>query len=181
MLDLFPEGVVEEEDGDHVVIAGYADRPPAEGLLEEPVGDGWEDRWRLFHRPVRAGRLWIGPPWFDPEDLPVVIDPGRAFGTGAHGSTRAALELLHEVEPGPAREVGCGSGVLTVAAARFGFAPLWAVDLDPLAVDATRDNAARNGVEVRVLCADAHHDPLPDSPFWMANLELYLLEPLLER
>ena len=81
------------------------------------VEDGWEDRWRKFHRPVRVGRLWVGPPWETPpaDALAVVIDPGRAFGTGAHPTTQLCLELLQELEPGSLLDVGCGSGVLSVA------------------------------------------------------------------
>jgi len=181
MLELFPAGVEEERDGADVVLAGYADAPPAPGLDAEPVAPGWEDAWRAFHRPVRVGPLWIGPPWFDPEEIAVVIDPGRAFGTGAHGSTRAALELLGRLDPSPALDLGCGSGVLSVAAVRLGFGPLRAFDLDPLAVGATAENAARNGVEVAVARADVLTDPLPSAPLWLANLELGLLRRLLER
>jgi len=181
MLELFPAGVEEERDGADVVLAGYADAPPAPGLEPEPVAPGWEDAWRAFHRPVRVGRLWIGPPWFESEEIAIVIDPGRAFGTGAHGSTRAALELLAGLEPSPALDLGCGSGVLSVAAARLGFGPLQAFDIDPLAVGATAENAARNGVEVAVARADVLTDPLPQAPLWLANLELGLLQRLLER
>ena len=181
MLDLFPGGVEQEEDGDHVVFAGYADEPPAPDLTGTPVEEGWEDRWREYHRPVRSGRLWIGPPWCEPEPPAVVIDPGRAFGTGAHGSTRAALELLQRLEPAPALDLGCGSGVLSIAALLLGFGPLLAFDIDPLAVDATRRNAERNGVVVEVARADVLTDPLPPAPLWLANLELHLLEPLLRR
>jgi ribosomal protein L11 methyltransferase len=181
MLELFPAGVEEERDGADVVLAGYADSPPAPDLEPEPVAPGWEDAWRAFHRPVRVGSLWIGPPWFDPEEIAVVIDPGRAFGTGAHGSTRAALELLGRLDPAPALDLGCGSGVLSIAAARLGFGPIWAFDLDPLAVGATAENAARNGVDVAVARADILIDPLPPAPLWFANLELGLLRRLLER
>jgi ribosomal protein L11 methyltransferase len=183
MLELFPAGVVEERDGGDVVLAGYADEPPAGGLLGEAVAPGWEDAWRAFHRPVRVGPLWIGPPWFDPEPgaVAVVIDPGRAFGTGAHGSTRAALELLAGLERSPALDLGCGSGVLSVAALRLGFGPMAAFDVDPLAVGAAAENAARNGVEVAVALADVLSDPLPPAPLWLANLELGLLQRLLER
>ena len=181
MLDLFPGGVEEEEDGDHVVFAGYADEPPAPDLTGTPVEEGWEDRWREYHRPVRSGRLWIGPPWCEPEPPAVVIDPGRAFGTGAHGSTRAALELLQRLEPAPALDLGCGSGVLSIAALLLGFGPLQAFDIDPLAVDATRRNAKCNGVVVEAARADVLTDLLPPAPLWLANLELHLLEPLLRR
>jgi ribosomal protein L11 methyltransferase len=181
MLDLFPGGVEQEDDGDDVVFAGYADESPAPDLAGTPVDEGWEDRWREYHRPVRAGGLWIGPPWCDPEQPAVVIDPGRAFGTGAHGSTRAALELLQTLEPAAALDLGCGSGVLSIAALLLGFGPLQAFDIDPLAVDATRRNAERNGAEVEVARADVLTDPLPPAPLWLANLELHLLEPLLRR
>jgi ribosomal protein L11 methyltransferase len=118
----------------------------------EDVAEGWEDGWRSFHRGVAVGRLWIGPPWEEvPEGLlPVVVDPGRAFGTGAHPTTRLCLELLQEVEPASLLDVGCGSGVLSVAAAKLGFAPVTAIDLDPVALEVTRANAAANGVQVEV-------------------------------
>jgi ribosomal protein L11 methyltransferase len=181
MLELFPLGVEEEQDGGDVVLAGYAEDPPAPGLEPEAVEPGWEDAWRAFHRPVRVGPLWIGPPWFPPEEIAVVIDPGRAFGTGAHGSTRAALGLLAGLDPSPALDLGCGSGVLSVAAIRLGFGPVQAFDLDPLAVGATAENAARNGVDVAVSAADVLSDPLPPAPLWLANLELGILERLLQR
>jgi ribosomal protein L11 methyltransferase len=183
MLELFPAGIEEERDGDDVVFAGYADEAPAPGLDLEAVQPGWEDAWRAFHRPVRVGPLWIGPPWFEPEPeaVAVVIDPGRAFGTGAHGSTRAALWLLMALDPSPALDLGCGSGVLSVAALRLGFRPVQSFDVDPLAVGATAENAARNGVEVSVVRADVLVDPLPSAPLWLANLELGLLRRLLER
>lgn len=181
MLELFPAGVEEEADGDAVVFAGYAAQAPAAGLVEADVAPGWEDAWRAFHRPVRVGPLWVGPPWLPSEDVAVVIDPGRAFGTGAHGSTRAALTLLVGLDPGPVLDLGCGSGVLSVAAARLGFGPVWALDRDPLAVEATRENAARNGVGVTASVADMLTDPLPAAPLWLANLELGLLERLLRR
>jgi ribosomal protein L11 methyltransferase len=114
------------------------------------VAEGWEDGWRAFHRGVRIGRFWVGPPWEEPPAgaLAVVIDPGRAFGTGAHATTRLCLELLQEVEPTSLLDVGCGSGVLSVAAAKLGFAPVTAVDIDEVARETTRANAAANGVAV---------------------------------
>lgn len=186
MLDLFPGGIEEERDGDDVVLAGYADEAPAAGLEADDVEPGWEDRWRAYHRPVTVGRIWVGPPWW-PQPASgagpqvVVIDPGRAFGTGGHGSTRAALELLQRLEPSPALDLGCGSGVLAIAAAKLGFGPLGCFDLDPLAVGATEENAERNGVDLRVAQTDVLADPLPGAPLWIANLELGLLRRLLER
>jgi ribosomal protein L11 methyltransferase len=77
-------------------------------------------------------------------------DGWRAFGTGAHATTRLCLELLQDVEPTSLLDVGCGSGVLSVAAAKLGFAPVRAVDIDEVALETTRENAAANGVAVEV-------------------------------
>ena len=114
--------------------------------------EGWEDGWRAFHHGVRVGRCWVGPPWEEPpaDAVAVVIDPGRAFGTGAHATTRLCLELVQEVEPTSLLDVGCGSGVLSVAAAKLGFGPVAAVDIDDVALETTRANAAANGVVVEV-------------------------------
>jgi ribosomal protein L11 methyltransferase len=145
-----------------------------------PVEPGWEDAWRRFHRPVRVGPLWVGPPWETPEPgaLAVVIDPGQAFGTGAHPTTRLCLECLLGVEPGSLIDLGCGSGVLAVAAARLGFAPVTALDSDGAAVAAARVNAAANGVEVDVASSDALADPLPAARVVVANIALEAVEAL---
>src|SRR4051812_19619732 len=92
------------------------------------VGDDWAERWRAFHKPVLVDhRLLVRAPWHEPAAgaLPeVVIDPGQAFGTGGHATTRLCLELLLALEPGGALvDVGCGSGVLAIAAARLGWSP----------------------------------------------------------
>jgi ribosomal protein L11 methyltransferase len=150
LLHIFPEGV-EELDGAYAV---YAEEPPLgfDVVAVDDVAEGWEDGWRAFHHGVRVGRCWVGPPWEEsPADaLPVVIDPGRAFGTGAHATTRLCLELLQDVEPMSLLDVGCGSGVLSVAAAKLGFAPVTAVDIDEVARETTRWNADANGVAVEV-------------------------------
>jgi len=150
LLHIFPEGV-EELDGAYAV---YADEPPLgfDVVAVDDVAEGWEDGWRAFHHGVRVGRCWVGPPWEQPpsDALAVVIDPGRAFGTGAHATTRLCLELLQEQEPTSLLDVGCGSGVLSVAAAKLGFAPVSAVDLDEVALETTRANTAANGVSVEI-------------------------------
>ena len=132
----------------------YADEPPLgfDVLEVDDVAEGWEDGWRAFHHGVRVGRVWVGPPWEEPpaDTVGIVIDPGRAFGTGAHATTRLCLELLQDVEPASLLDVGCGSGVLSVAAAKLGFAPVHAVDIDEVSLETTRANAAANEVQVAV-------------------------------
>ena len=158
LLHIFPEGV-EELDG---AFAVYADEPPIgfDVVEVEDVREGWEDEWRAFHHGVTVGRLWVGPPWEEPSDgtLAVVVDPGRAFGTGAHATTRLCLELLQELEPSSLVDVGCGSGVLSIAAAKLGFAPVWALDLDDVAVEVTAENAVANGVEIELVAAPPRAD-----------------------
>jgi ribosomal protein L11 methyltransferase len=144
------------------------------GAQVSQVEPGWEQRWREFHRPARIGPLWIGPPWqaAPAGAIAVTIDPGRAFGTGAHATTRLCLELLLGAPRGSVLDVGCGSGVLAIAAARLGFAPVTAVDSDELAVAAARANATANGVSVDVRLLDALTGPLPDADVALINIEL---------
>jgi ribosomal protein L11 methyltransferase len=186
----FPQGF-EERDGDGLVeLAAYTERPDAPELIgvlgpvsESPVALGWEDAWKRFHRPVRAGALWIGPSWEapPPDATPIVLDPGRAFGTGAHPTTRLCLELLCEIEPAALADLGCGSGVLAVAAAALGFVPVVAVDDDEAAVEATRANAAANGVAVEARLADVLADPLPPVEVAVANIARVPVERAAER
>jgi ribosomal protein L11 methyltransferase len=115
-----------------------------------------------------------------PVGLPaVVIDPGQAFGTGSHATTLLCLELLLEQAPGPALDLGCGSGVLALAAARLGHAPVLACDDDPIAVEVATENAARNGCAIQVWQCDALYDELPKGiGLWIANLQLAPLQEL---
>ncbi len=112
-------------------------------------------------------------------DLAVVIDPGRAFGTGAHATTRACIELLARQPRGRVLDAGCGSGVIAIAAVRLGFDPVHAVDVDPVAVEVTRENAARNGVEIDVRALDARRGDLPQADLLVANIELATVAGLL--
>ena len=181
MVELFPEGFEEAETKDGLTLAAYTDADGEERLSDAfgavesvPVEPDWADRWRDFHRSVRAGPFWVGPPWKRPPDdaLAIVIDPGRAFGTGAHATTRLCLELLADFPPASALDVGSGSGVLAIAAAKRGFRPVVALDSDLAAVDATRANAERNAVVVEVRRSDALAEPLPYADVALANLTL---------
>lgn len=144
---------------------------------------GWEERWREFHRPVLVGPFWLGPPWERPpgDALAVVIDPGRAFGTGGHATTQLCIELVAELKPASLLDVGCGSGVIAIAAALLGFSPVFAVDFDPAAVDATGRNAAANRVVLDVRELDAERDALPRADVAVANISLARIESVLAR
>jgi ribosomal protein L11 methyltransferase len=165
---------------DEAALPGLREAFPA--LTAERVEPGWEDAWRSFHTGIRVGPLWVGPPWEDAPAgaLAVVIDPGRAFGTGAHPTTRLALELLAEAEPGSLLDVGCGSGVIAIAAARLGFAPVRAGDSDPVAVEVTRENAKRNGVPLEAVVLDARTGDL-EADVVVANIALDVVEALAPR
>jgi ribosomal protein L11 methyltransferase len=198
LLELAPAGVEERDvSADVVEYAVYGApgelpalpdlRAAAGGALVDvatsEIEDDWAERWRAFHEPVTVGgRVHVRAPWHPApagalED--VVIDPGQAFGTGAHPTTRMCLELLRELEPdGAVLDLGCGSGVLAIAAAKLGFAPVAGVDHDPLAIDATHANAQANGVDVAARRYDLLRDgPAPSAPTVLANL----LGPLLRR
>jgi ribosomal protein L11 methyltransferase len=189
MLDLFPEGFEETERATTLELAAYTDAAGATRLWRafgdytwaEVPGD-WEDRWRRFHRPVQVGPVWVGPTWERPpaEGIPVVIDPGRAFGTGAHETTRLCLELLLELERGSLVDVGCGSGVLAVAATKLGYEPVVALDHDAVAVETARANAAANGADVDVRLADVLESPLPPTDAAVANISATAVEQLAE-
>lgn len=153
----------EESAGERVkLVAGYPDQGKAESAAAEVGGElvevepgAWLDAWRTFARSVRAGRLvvhpaWTEPPPVEPDDLVVEIDPGRVFGHGGHPTTRLLLEELDARVRGGERvlDVGCGSGVLSVAAALLGAGEVVGIDIDHDAARVTLENAERNGVDV---------------------------------
>jgi ribosomal protein L11 methyltransferase len=129
---------------------------------------------------VVVGPLWIGPPWERPAPglTAVVIEPGRAFGTGAHATTRLCLGLLASLSPGSLLDVGCGSGVVAIAGAKLGFGPVVAVDLDATAVSVARRNAEANGVALDVRLGDARTTTLPHADVGVANVTLAAVEAL---
>jgi ribosomal protein L11 methyltransferase len=198
LLELAPGGLEERElDADAVeyVLYGAPGELPAlpdvraaagDALVEvstSEIPDDWSERWKAYHRPVdvswRFRRLRVRPPW-EPsagDAIDLVVDPGQAFGTGAHPTTRLCLELLLEREPGGGlADWGCGSGVLAIAAARLGYDPVLACDFDLAAVEATRENAAANGVPgIEVARVDLRREEGPWAPLVVANLVRPLL------
>lgn len=190
MVQLFPEGFEETEHDRDIELAAYTTPGGEERLwyvfgpgAARDVAPGWEDAWKRFHRPARVGRLWVGPPWEEPDAgaLAVVIDPGGAFGTGAHPTTRLCLELMLELKPSSFVDLGCGSGVLAVAAAKLGFDPVFALDAEEAAVSAAQENAAANGVVVQALRADVLNDSLPDASVAAVNITRALAESVAAR
>lgn len=161
------EGTVQTDDPP--TLSAYV--PPGdsiEGLSDNLIGHGarvvtekvedidWSIAWRDFFKPVAVGeRLWIRPTWEDVRPprgrVEIVLDPGQAFGTGDHPTTRLCLAMVEQVvKPGDVvADIGCGSGILSVAAMKLGAASVDAVDMDSLSVETTRENALLNKVKVR--------------------------------
>ena len=155
---LAPNGVEEERGPGYVEYAIYGGEGelPELGSVDAVVGgrpievssteipDDWADRWRDFHKPLLVGeRLWLRPSW-EPERegaIDLVVDPGQAFGTGAHPTTRLCLEYLLELaeageNDGALVDLGTGSGVLAIAAAKLGWSPVTGYDHEPAAIEA---------------------------------------------
>jgi len=199
LLVLAPNGVEEDEGPGWVEYAVYgapgempelgsvealADDAPIEVRTEE-VPDDWSDRWRDFHEPVWiADRVLIRPSWVEADRRPeveVVTDPGQAFGTGAHPTTRMCVEmLLDAADAGEARgtlaDLGTGSGVLAITATKLGFGPVVAVDSEPAALEAASANAAANGVELEVARVNLREQVPPLAETVVANLTAPLLK-----
>ena len=145
-------------------------------VSSEPVPAGWERRWHEFLRPVRVGELVVRPPWIDGGADDLVIDPGVFFGAGTHATTRLCLALLLDSEPdGALCDWGAGTGVLAVAAARQGWEPVTAVEVDLGALEVILANARRNGVTVKPKRLDLEATPAPWAPTVIANLTRELL------
>ncbi len=179
-----------EAGADAAAIVGQAARacgiPPPAFSLARLEDDDWVRRTQAQFAPIRCGeRIWIVPSWReapDPGALNIRLDPGLAFGTGGHPTTRLVLAWLERAVQGGERvlDYGCGSGILALAAARLGAREVAATDLDPQALEATRANARANGLAVAVAAPEA----IPGGTFdiVVANIlanPLIALEPIL--
>jgi ribosomal protein L11 methyltransferase len=197
LLELAPNGLEEERGPGWVEFAIYG--PPGEvpdvGELQAAAGgnlvdvtttsvpDDWADRWADFHRPIEvAGRIGVRPSWWDPTEglIDVVVDPGRAFGTGGHPTTRLCLELLVELEEtggasGPIADWGTGSGVLGIAAGKLGWSPVTGCDRELPSLETARANALANGVEMEIERVDVRESAPPTAQTVVANLTGNLL------
>ncbi|MDX6634404.1 MAG: ribosomal protein methyltransferase [Solirubrobacterales bacterium] len=190
---LAPNGVEEERGPGYVEYAIYGgegelpelgdlDAAIAGGRVEvsaTEIPDDWADRWRDFHKPLLvADRLWLRPSWEPPREgtIDVVVDPGQAFGTGAHPTTRLCLEYLCELEPeGELVDLGTGSGVLAITAAKLGWTPIRAYDHEPAAIEAASTNAAANNVELTLERANLREQLPQLAPTVVANMTAPIL------
>lgn len=198
LLELAPNGLEEERGPGWVEFAIYG--PPGEvpdvGELQAAAGgslvdvtttavpDDWADKWTDFHRPIEvSGRVGVRPSWWEPKEglIDVVVDPGRAFGTGGHPTTRLCLGLLVELEEageaaGPIADWGTGSGVLGIAAAKLGWSPITGCDRELASLETARANAEANGVEMSIEHVDVREGPPPIALSVVANLTGNLLK-----
>jgi ribosomal protein L11 methyltransferase len=190
---LAPNGVEEERGPGYVEYAIYGgegelpelgdlDATIAGGRVEvsaTEVPDDWADRWRDFHKPLLvADRLWLRPSWEPPREgtIDIVVDPGQAFGTGAHPTTRLCLGYLCELEAGGELvDLGTGSGVLAIAASKLGWGPVRGYDHEPAAIEAASANAAANDTELQLERANLR-ETLPNlAPTVVANMTAPIL------
>jgi ribosomal protein L11 methyltransferase len=200
---LAPNGVEEERGPGYVEYAIYGGEGelPELGEIEAAAGDGlvevvatevpddWADRWQDFHKPLLvADRLWLRPSWEAPREgaIDVVVDPGQAFGTGAHPTTRLCLELLLELAAagsaaGPLTDLGTGSGVLAIAAAKLGWSPVSGYDHEETAVEAASANAKANRVAIEVEQLNLREGLPSLAPTTVANLTAPILRLVAEQ
>jgi ribosomal protein L11 methyltransferase len=198
LLELAPNGLEEERGPGWVEYAIYG--PPGEvpelGELQAAAGgalvdvtttsvpEDWADRWADFHRPIEvAGRIGVRPSWWEPKDglIDVVVDPGRAFGTGGHPTTRLSLAFLVELEDageasGPIADWGTGSGVLAIAAGKLGWGPVTGCDREEASLETAAANADVNGVDLALDRLDVRETAPPVAPTVIANLTANLLQ-----
>ncbi|HZO04811.1 MAG TPA: 50S ribosomal protein L11 methyltransferase [Solirubrobacterales bacterium] len=195
---LAPNGVEEDRGPGYVEYAIYGGEGelPDLGELDAAVGedrievssteipDDWADRWRDFHKPLLVGdRLWLRPSWEPAREgtVDVVVDPGQAFGTGAHPTTRLCLEYLIELAEageavGPLTDLGCGSGVLAIAASKLGWSPVSGYDHEQPALEASAANASINAVPLDLHQTNLREALPPLAPTVVANMTSPILK-----
>jgi ribosomal protein L11 methyltransferase len=195
---LAPNGVEEERGPGYVEYAIYGGEGelPELGSIDAVVGgrpievtsteipDDWADRWRDFHKPLLVGeRLWLRPSWEPPREgaIDIVVDPGQAFGTGAHPTTRLCLEHLLELSDvgeaeGPLTDLGTGSGVLAIAAAKLGWTPVAGYDHEAAAIEASASNASINSAEIDFERMNLRESLPPLAPVVVANMTSPILK-----
>jgi ribosomal protein L11 methyltransferase len=205
LLELVPGGVEEERGTDWAEFAIYG--PPGElpaipdlegaagdGLVEistTEIPDDWADAWRDFHEPVWVDdRLLVRPSWevdvAGRPEVEIVVDPGQAFGTGAHATTRMCLELMLELADaggvsGSLADLGTGSAVLAIAAAKLGWDPVIACDSETAALEAAAANVRENTVELDLRRLNLREEPPPAAETVVANLTAPLLTEVASR
>lgn len=161
---------------------------PREASVTFVVGDAWRDAYKAYFKVTRLGeRLVIRPSWepFEPAatDVVVTVDPGRAFGTGTHESTRLVMKALDQHIRGGERvlDVGCGTGILAICALKLGALSANCIDVDPDAVAVTNENAELNGVRARVESSTTPVEEIAGQyPVVLANIQATVLIPLAE-
>lgn len=172
-------GLFEEEANVEGVLAALRAQYGAalpEYRLELLADQAWERVWMDDFKPMRFGRrLWIVPSWSEaPETggVNILLDPGLAFGTGTHPTTRLCLEWLdgHDIADKQVIDYGCGSGILAIAAALLGAAAVVGVDNDPQAITATKENARRNAVTAQITAYLPGHEPTEAVDLLLANI-----------
>jgi len=208
LFDLGAEGVEERDEttlvknatsGKITLVGAFTTREDADEAIrqldgalspryEEVVGDAWRDAWKEHYKPYAiAEGLVVRPPWEAYEAKPgekvLELEPGRAFGTGLHETTRLVVQAIKkyasEVQGKLVIDVGCGSGILALAALALGAERAIAIDNDPEAIDVTRENAARNGLTERVEASTTDVAALEaTAPLVLANIEAHVLIPM---
>jgi ribosomal protein L11 methyltransferase len=205
LVQLAPGGVEEEAGQGWVEYAiygaegelpdlGQVKAAAGESLVEitsERIPDDWADRWRDFHEPtvLADGRVVIRPAWREspePDALDVLIDPGQAFGTGAHPTTRMCVDMLVWLSDrgqasGPLVDLGTGSAVLAIVAVKLGFSPVLGVDHEEAALKAAGENACLNDAEISFERINLRADPAPSAPTIVANLTAPVLRDVAAR